>query len=263
MSETKQTLRNTLVLAAFLFAVLLIWQAVSGLALLPSYAFPSPAQVGGRLVELAVDGSLWSSAKASMVRMALGFSISAALGLLLGLSMGTSEVVNTCLRSLFLGLQTLPSAAWVPISLLVFGLSDTAIYFVIVMSSTAAMAIATADGISHIPPVLLRAAQTLGTTRRAMSTRVVLPAALPSIVTGIKLGWTLGWHGVVSAELIKSSVGLGFLLHAGRELNDAAQVIGIMLVTVLIGLVLDRLLFATVERRVRTRWGFAPAGAGA
>lgn len=259
MNETKQALRNTAVLAAFLVAVLLLWQAVSALALLPSYAFPSPAQVGGRLVELAVDGSLWPSVKASLVRMALGFTISAALGLLLGLAMGMSETVSTCLRSVFLGLQTLPSAAWVPISLLVFGLSDTAIYFVIVMSSATAMAIATADGIAHIPPVLLRAAQTLGTTRRAMSTRVVLPAALPSIVTGIKLGWTLGWHGVVSAELIKSSVGLGFLLHAGRELNDAAQVIGVMLVTVFIGLILDRLLFAVVERRVRARWGFAPA----
>jgi NitT/TauT family transport system permease protein len=259
MNETKQALRNTAVLAAFLVAVLLLWQAVSALALLPSYAFPSPAQVGGRLVELAADGSLWPSVKASLVRMTLGFSISAALGLLLGLAMGMSATVSTCLRSVFLGLQTLPSAAWVPISLLVFGLSDTAIYFVIVMSSTAAMAIATADGIAHIPPVLLRAAQTLGTTRCAMSTRVVLPAALPSIVTGIKLGWTLGWHGVVSAELIKSSVGLGFLLHAGRELNDAAQVIGVMLVTVFIGLILDRLLFAVVERRVRARWGFAPA----
>jgi len=259
MSETKQAIRNTAVLAAFLVAVLLLWQAISSLALLPSYVFPSPAHVGSRLWELAADGSLWPSVRASLVRMALGFSISAALGLLLGLAMGMSETVSTCLKSVFLGLQTLPSAAWVPISLLVFGLSDAAIYFVIVMSSTTAMAIATADGISHIPPVLLRAAQTLGTTRRAMSTRVVLPAALPSIVTGIKLGWTLGWHGVVSAELIKSSVGLGFLLQAGRELNDAAQVIGVMLVTVLIGLTLDRLLFATVERRVRARWGFAPA----
>ena len=259
MNETKQALKNISVLVAFLAAVLLIWQAVSALALLPSYAFPSPAHVGSRLWELAADGSLWPSVKASMVRMALGFSISAALGLLLGLAMGMSETVSTCLKSVFLGLQTLPSAAWVPISLLVFGLSDTAIYFVIVMSSVTAMAIATADGIAHIPPVLLRAAQTLGTTRRAMSTRVVLPAALPSIVTGIKLGWTLGWHGVVSAELIKSSVGLGFLLHAGRELNDAAQVIGVMLVTVFIGLILDRLLFAVVERRVRARWGFAPA----
>jgi NitT/TauT family transport system permease protein len=263
MSETKQAIRNISVLAAFLAAVLLLWQIVSSLALLPAYAFPSPAQVGTRLIELAGDGSLWPSVRASLVRMALGFSVSAALGLLLGVAMGMSEIVSTCLRSVFLGLQTLPSAAWVPISLLVFGLSDTAIYFVIVMSSTTAMAIATADGISHISPVLLRAAQTLGTTRRAMSTRVVLPAALPSIVTGIKLGWTLGWHGVVSAELIKSSVGLGFLLHAGRELNDAAQVIGIMLVTVLIGLALDRMLFAVIERRVRIRWGFAPVTARA
>jgi NitT/TauT family transport system permease protein len=264
MSETKQAIRNISVLAAFLAAVLLLWQAVSSLALLPSYACPSPT--------LRPSAAAWWSSRGRLAvaeRQGLpgahgpGFLVSAALGLMLGLAMGMSETVNTCLRSVFLGLQTLPSAAWVPISLLVFGLSDTAIYFVIVMSSTTAMAIATADGISHIPPVLLRAAQTLGTTRRAMSTRVVLPAALPSIVTGIKLGWTLGWHGVVSAELIKSSVGLGFLLHAGRELNDAAQVIGVMLVTVFIGLILDRLLFAAVERRVRIRWGFAPAASQA
>jgi NitT/TauT family transport system permease protein len=263
MSENKQRFRNALWLVAFLLAVLLLWQIIASLHLLPYYAFPSPAQVGGRLAELVKEGALWPSVKASLVRMVIGFCASAILGLMVGLAMGTSEVVSTCLRSLFLGLQTLPSVAWVPISLLLFGLSDAAIYFVIVMSSTTAMAIATADGISHIPPVLLRAARTLGTTRRAMSTRVVLPAALPSIVTGIKLGWTLGWHGVVSAELIKSSVGLGFLLHAGRELNDAAQVIGIMLVTVLVGLLLDRLLFATVEKRVRARWGFASATTGA
>jgi NitT/TauT family transport system permease protein len=263
MNETRQTVRNTLALLAFLLAALILWQAVTALRLLPSYAFPSPAQVVERLWELAVDGQLWPSVRASVIRMALGFVLSAALGLLIGLAMGTSELVSSSLRSVFLGLQTLPSAAWVPISLLIFGLSDASIYFVIIMSSTAAMAIATADGIAHIPPVFMRAARTLGTPPRAMSTRVVLPAALPSIVTGIKLGWTLGWHGVVSAELIKSSVGLGFLLHAGRELNDAAQVIGIMLVTIFLGLLLDRLLFATVERSVRARWGFAPVAAGA
>ncbi len=263
MNETRQTFRNSVALLTFLCAVLIAWQAVATLRLLPSYAFPSPAQVGERLWQLAADGQLWPSVRASVVRMALGFALSAVLGLLVGLAMGPSELVSSALRSVFLGLQTLPSAAWVPISLLIFGLSDAAIYFVIVMSSTAAMAIATADGIAHIPPTYLRAARTLGTPPAAMSTRVVLPAALPGIVTGIKLGWTLGWHGVVSAELIKSSVGLGFLLHAGRELNDAAQVIGVMLVTIFLGLVLDRLLFARVERNVRARWGFAPAAASA
>ena len=258
MRDAGTARRRTLVLLAFLLALLLAWQAVWSLGWLPSYSLPSPAQVGTRLVELARDGTLWPSVQASVVRMALGFVLSLALGLALGLAMGLSQTADSCLRSLFLGVQTLPSAAWVPIALLLFGLNDAAIYFVIVMSSTAAMAIATADAIVHIPPVYLRAARCLGTTGPALATRVALPAALPGVVTGVKLGWTLGWHGVVSAELIKSSIGLGYLLHAGRELNDAAQVVGIMLVTIAMGLFLDRLLFASIERRVRARWGFAP-----
>ena len=142
-----------------------------------------------------------------------------------------------------------------PISLLLFGLSDRGIYFVIIMSSVAAIAIATSSGILNIPPLFLRVARTLGTPAYAMPYRVIIPAALPSIVTGIKLGWTLGWHGAVSAELIKSSVGLGYLLYMGRELNDAAQVVGIMLLTIFFGLVLDRFLFGVIEKRIRIRWG--------
>jgi NitT/TauT family transport system permease protein len=156
---------------------------------------------------------------------------------------------------LFLGLQTLPTAAWAPVSVLIFGLSDRGIYFVVVMSSMSAVAIATADGILNIPPIYLRAARTLGTPSWAMYERVIMPAALPGIVTGLKLGWTLGWHGAVSAELIKSSIGLGFLLYMGRELNDAAQVIGIMLLTILFGLLLDQFLFGLIERKIRYRWG--------
>ena len=169
--------------------------------------------------------------------------------------MGTSDIVSSCIKSLFLGLQTLPTAAWVPMALIIYGLSDHAIYFVIVMSSIPVVAISTADSIRNIPPIYIRAAQTLGTPWWLMPNRVILPAALPGIVTGIKLGWTLGWHGAVSAELIKSSVGLGFLLHMGRELSDAPQVIGVMLVTILIGSLLDHSLFRVIERRIRRRWG--------
>ena len=117
------------------------------------------------------------------------------------------------------------------------------------------MAIATADGIANTPPGYVRAARTLGVSGVAMGYRVVLPAALPQVVAGIKLGWTLGWHGVVSAELLKSSIGLGFLLYMGRELNDAAQVVGIMIVTVGIGLLVDRFVFGWIERSIRARWG--------
>lgn len=236
----------------FLFGV---WQLLFSLKLTPDYLLPSPIQVAQRLWELGSDGMLWPSIKATLLRMIIGFAIASAIGLLVGVVMGVSRIVNHCLRSLFLGLQTLPTAAWVPISLLLFGLSEHGIYFVIIMSSVAAIAISTSDGIAHIPRIYLRVARTLGTPDYAMPYRVVMPAALPGIVTGIKLGWTLGWHGAVSAELIKSSIGLGYLLYMGRELNDAAQVIAIMLLTIVFGLLLDRFVFGLIEQRIRVRWG--------
>ena len=247
--------RSSIYVPAFYLLLLATWQTLFSLRLIPDYLFPSPLQVARRLWELAAEGRLWPSIQATLVRMAIGFSIAAVLGLTVGVLMGMNRVVNHCLKSLFLGMQTLPTAAWAPISVLLFGLSDRGLYFVIIMSSVAAVAIATSDGILHIPPIYLRAARTLGTPGYAMPSHVILPAALPGIVTGIKLGWTLGWHGVVSAELIKSSVGLGYLLYMGRELNDASQVLGIMLLTVLFGLLLDRFLFGLVEERIRRRWG--------
>lgn len=242
---------------AFYLVLLGSWQALFSAHLIPDYLFPSPIQVGQRLRELAADNYLWPSLKATFVRMAIGFSISATIGLLIGLLMGMSLVVNSCLKSLFLGLQTLPTAAWVPVSLLIFGLSDNGIYFVIIMSSMPAISIAISDGILHIPKIYLRAARTLGTPRYAMPVRVILPASMPSIVTGLKLGWTLAWHGGVSAELIKSSIGLGYLLYMGRELNDSAQVIGIMVLTILFGLLLDRFVFGLIQKRILIRWGLA------
>lgn len=255
-----KVLRRRIKYYVLMFYLLLVatWQVLYSVQVLPDYLLPSPLQVAQRLWELAADNYLWPSVKATFQRMGVGFSVAASAGLFIGLLMGTSRVVNSCLRSLFLGLQTLPTAAWVPVSLLIFGLSDNGIYFVIIMSSAPAVAIATSDGIQHIPPIYLRAARTLGTPGYAMPIRVILPAALPSIVSGLKLGWTLAWHGGVSAELIKSSIGLGYLLQMGRELNDAAQVIGIMVLTIVFGLLLDRFFFGLIQKRIIVRWGLAP-----
>jgi NitT/TauT family transport system permease protein len=243
----------------FYALLLLSWQVLFSLQLIPDYLFPSPMQVARRMWELGADNYLWPSIKATFERMAVGFAVSAVAGLLIGLVMGVSQIVNSCLRSLFLGLQTLPTAAWVPVSLLLFGLSDQGIYFVIIMSSAPAMAIATSDGIQQIPVIYLRVARTLGTPAYLMPTRVMFPAALPNIVTGLKLGWTLAWHGGVSAELIKSTIGIGFLLQMGRELNDSAQVIGIMILTILFGVLLDRFFFGLIQKRILRRWGLARA----
>ena len=243
--------KGAILILGFYALLLAVWQT---LALL-SQDFPSPRQVAQRLFELEQDGVLWPSIRTTLTRMAIGFGLSAIIGLCIGLAMGTSWTINRSLKSLFLGLQTLPTAAWVPFSLMIFGLSDKGIYFVIIMSSSSAMAIATSDGILNIPPIYLRAARTLGTPPWAMAARVIIPAALPNIVTGLKLGWTLGWHGAVSAELIKSAIGLGFLLQTARDLYDLPMVIGIMLLTITMGLLLDQCLFGVIERRIRHRWG--------
>src|SRR6058998_1747816 len=130
----------------FYLLLVAVWQGLFLGELIPDYLFPSPLQVGQRLWELAADNYLWPSLKATFQRMGIGFSIAASIGLLIGLLMGVSRVVNSCLKSLFLGLQTLPTAAWVPVSLLLFGLSDHGIHFVIIMSSVPVIAIATSDG---------------------------------------------------------------------------------------------------------------------
>lgn len=248
-------MKSRMGIALFYILVVTLWQYIASQQWLPSYIFPTPLMVAQRLWELGADGTLWPSIRQTLMRMVTGFCLAAAIGLTLGLVMGTIQLINGCFRSFLLGLQTLPSVAWVPISLLIFGLRDQGIYFVIIMSSMAAMAIATADGIVRIPPLYLRAARTLGTPWYAIGHRVILPAALPNIVTGIKLGWTLGWHGAVSAELIKSTMGLGFLLHMGRELNDVGQVLGIMLLTLVIGLLIDRFFFGLIESRIKQQWG--------
>jgi len=253
--KSESARKTGIIVTIFYILIFCVWQALFNVGLIPDYLFPSPFQVGQRLWELWQDNYLLPSIKATLMRMAVGFSIAAAIGLGFGLMMGVNQIVNRCLRSLFLGLQTLPTAAWVPISLLIYGLSDHGIYFVIVMSSAPAVAIATSTGIVRIPPIYLHAAKTLGTAWYSLPARVILPAALPSITTGLKLGWTLGWHGGVSAELIKSTIGLGFLLYMGRELNDAAQVVGIMVVTILFGLLLDRFFFGIIEHHIHIRWG--------
>lgn len=255
MKIVDRTMKNHLKVFVFYLILLSIWQGIFWAKLLPSYLLPSPLMVAERLSELIRDGVFWPSLQATLVRMGIGFGLACLIGLALGVIMGLSPLMHRCLHSLALGLQTLPSVAWVPIALLLFGLKDTSIYFVIIMSSVAGISVTVADGIAHIPPLYLRAAKTLGTPSHAMWYRVIIPASLPSIVTAIKIGWTLGWHGAVSAELIKSSIGIGFLLHMGRELNDMAQVVGMMLVTIFIGLLIDRLFFSKIEHQIRLRWG--------
>jgi NitT/TauT family transport system permease protein len=162
---------------------------------------------------------------------------------------------------LVIGLQALPSICWLPLALLWFGLSERAILFVVVMGSLLSITIATEGAVRAVPSLYIRAARTLGARRLRLYTRVILPASLPGIVTGLKLGWTFAWRSLMAGELLFVAGGLGQLLTLGRELGDMALVISVMVAIVSLGLGFERLLFGAVDKRLHERWGYAQAEA--
>ena len=193
----------------------------------------------------------------SIQRIFIGYSISLILGVILGLLIGRFKILEETVGSLITGLQVLPSICWLPLAILWFGLNEQAIQFVLIMGAFLSIAIATDSGIRNIPPIYIRAAKTMGIKGIQLYSRVILPAALPSIATGMKLGWSFAWRSLMAGELIFVSIGLGHLLQVGRELNDMPQVIAVMFLIMMVGLTFDRLIFAQLENRLRKRWGVA------
>jgi NitT/TauT family transport system permease protein len=208
---------------------------------------------------MAADGRLGAAVLRTLGRLAQGYGLAALAGVPLGVALARSGTVRAAIRPLVLGLQALPSICWLPLAMLWFGLSEAAITFVVVMGAVLAIAIATEDAILGIDPVLLRAAGTLGVRGPRLHAGVLLPAALPGVLTGLKLGWSFAWRALMAGELLFVAGGLGQLLAMGRELLDPAQVLAVMAVIVAIGIAVDRVLFRALETRVRERWGLGAA----
>ncbi len=233
----------------------MIWEAVYKLGIWPPYLFPSPGEVAKALLWGFQDHSFLIGMGVSIQRILIGYFISLVFGIVLGILIGRFKILDETVGSLITGLQVLPSICWLPLAILWFGLSEQAIQFVIIMGAFLSIAIATDSGIRNIPPIYLRAAKTMGIKGIDLYARVIFPAALPSIATGMKLGWSFAWRSLMAGELIFVSVGLGHLLQTGRELNDMAQVMAVMITIVTVGLIFDRLIFARLEKRLRRQWG--------
>jgi NitT/TauT family transport system permease protein len=233
-----------------------VWGCISELGPWPRYLLPGPVDVVRSLWTSLKNGTLPRGVLTSLHRLFLGYGASALTGIALGMLLGRVRWLREALGPLVMGLQALPSICWLPLALLWFGLSEKAILFVVIMGSLLAIVIATEGAVQAVPPLYVRAARTLGARRLRLYTRVILPASLPGIVTGLKLGWTFAWRSLMAGELLYVSGGLGQLLTLGRELNDMAAVLAVMVVIVILGLVFERALFGTLERHVRDRWGW-------
>src|ERR671939_344527 len=233
-----------------------IWQLVFILGIWPKASMPSPAMVAESFAGLLQDFTLVTSIGMTMYRLGIGFTISVTIGIAIGLAMVKFPGFGRTMSSFAVGLQSFPSVAWVPFAILLIGLNDFGIFFVVVMSSIFSVMLSTYSGISNIPTIYLRAAENMGATGLRLFRLVMLPAATPSLIVGIRQAWSFAWHALIGAEiLIASSVGLGHILLVGREFQPMYQTIAAMITIFAIGFVFDRLIFYRLEDKVRAKWG--------
>lgn len=179
------------------------------------------------------------------------------VGVLVGSIVASSKVVRSAVGSMITGLQTMPSIAWFPLAIMLFKRTEGAILFVVVIGAAPSIANGLIAGVDHVPPMLLRAGRMMGARGVAAYRHVVLPASLPSFVAGLKQGWAFAWRSLMAGELlvILGRPSVGFLLQEKRNLNDAPGLLAMMIVVLLIGIVVDTVLFGNLDRWIRRRWG--------
>ena len=251
-------MRRAAIVVLFFAALIGLWSAAVTSGRWSVVLLPPPGDVAQYLWVSIWDGTLLTAVFVTMKRLLIGYVIGVVIGLPIGLLMSSNKWIEDTVGTLALGIQTLPSVCWVPLALIWFGQSEGAMLFVVVMGTIGSVIIATDNGARSIPPIYSRAARTMGSEGLHRWTHVVLPAALPFLVSGMKQGWAFAWRSLMAAEIfvtILTGFGLGHLLHYGRELNAMDQVIGVMMVIVLIGLLADRILFSPWERFMHRRWG--------
>ena len=234
-----------------LLVVLAGWQAVylSGWTALAS------------LWEQAQQPLLWQAIATTMGRALYGFGLALVIGLVAGVVVSRNRVLRAAFGPIITGMQTMPAIAWFPFAIIFFGLTTSAIVFVIVIGTAPAIATAVIAGSDHIPPLLIRAAKTLGLRGFALYRHLILPASLPVFVTGLKQGWAFAWRSLMSGELVvivTNTASIGVLLENAQNMSDMPSAIAIMIVILALGILIDGL-FTLLDNVVRRRWGLVDA----
>lgn len=239
-----------------------LWQLVAISGWKASYVLPGPAPVLAELGHQLVTADFWKAVGTTMARGVVGFLIASGLGLVLGVLVARSRILRAAIGSLITGLQTMPSIAWFPLAILLFQLSEQAILFVILIGAVPSIANGVINGVDYVPSLLVRAGRNIGASGLSLYRHVVLPAALPSIVSGLKQGWAFAWRSLLAGELLVSIANrpsLGVFLTQSRELSDTSYMIALMIAILAIGIAVDAV-FSTIERGIRRRRGVVVNG---
>ncbi|MFF4188713.1 ABC transporter permease [Streptomyces sp. NPDC001691] len=234
--------------------VLVVWQVLVSAKVTDEYKLPAPATVWSSLRDMWLQGTLLDVVWTSVSRGLLGFLLALAIGTPLGLLVARVKFVRAAIGPILSGLQSLPSVAWVPPAVLWLGLNDSMMYAVILLGAVPSIANGLVSGVDQVPPLYLRAGRTLGATGARGAWHILMPAALPGYLAGLKQGWAFSWRSLMAAEIIASSpdlgLGLGQLLENGRNNSDMPGIFLAIVLILLVGIAIDLLIFSPLERRV-------------
>jgi len=237
-------------------ALLLLGVSWQGVSLLFA-GWPSPLEVGRVLWVNVHDPSFREALVGSVRRMAIGYLLVMTIGIGGGLVLGRFPLVDQLLGSLAVALHAIPGAAWVPLATLWFGMTEQAVIFTILLGAVGIVMVSTDTGIRQVPPFIGRAARTMGARGVRYFWFVVVPAAIPKIVDGLRLAWAFGWRALMAGELLTSVSGLGQRLNRVAKEGQVDQLLALMLLIAAIGIAIDGLIFKRLEHAVRVRWGLA------
>jgi NitT/TauT family transport system permease protein len=244
-------------------ALLGLWNLLVLARVKPGWVLPGPGDVYDALLGDWTRYGIGEALRGSVTRAVIGFGASVLLGTLIGLAAAGSRTLRSAVAPLLSGLQNLPSVAWVPIAIMWFGITPATIYTVMLLGAVPSVTIGLIDGIDHVPPIYRRVGGNLGARGLVLVRRVLLPAAMPAYVSGLKQGWAFSWRSLMAAELIAVSPtlgpGIGQNLELARENQDMALAFATVLLILGLGVLVNVLGFAPVERRLRHRRGLERA----
>ncbi|WP_447040705.1 ABC transporter permease [Streptomyces sp. DSM 118878] len=235
--------------------ILVVWQALVSFGIVDDPSkLPSPSAVWDEVRDAWLQGTLLDYIWTSVSRGLLGFLLALVIGTPLGLIVARVRFIRAAIGPILSGLQSLPSVAWVPPAVLWLGLDNKMMYAVILLGAVPSIANGLVSGVDQVPPLFLRAGRTLGATGLRHTWHIVLPAALPGYLAGLKQGWAFSWRSLMAAEIIASSpelgIGLGQLLENGRNASSMPMIFLAILLILVVGIAIDLLIFSPLERRV-------------
>jgi NitT/TauT family transport system permease protein len=242
-----------------MLALLGVWQLI--VSTQHPVNLPTPSEVGNEFQAQWDLGRIQQAVGNSLYHGILGFLISAAVATPLGVLLARVSLLRRSFRPLVTGLQSLPSVVWVPAGILWFGLSAKTLFFVVLMGAIPSIVNGTISGIDQVPPLYLRVGHVLGARGLTLARHVLLPAALPGYLGGLKQGWAFSWRSLMAAELIASSgsLGLGQIIEDARNISSFPGVIVGILAILVVGIAVDLVFFSPLERRVLKRRGLLTA----